>query len=437
MPTFVLIPGIMGTYLTRNKKEIWPIFHGSSDEQARELTKEDAKIGNIIGNVQGFYKIYDAIVSFIKNNTDCPLQSFPYDWRIDLLTTAARLRKFLDGIEGRKVIIAHSMGGLIIRYLLESGNYRNDSISDVIYAATPHLGAPEALMRILGQTGLGCLSLNPANFAYMAGFAKLFPAGHQLMPAPGRSFFRTPPGWTVDLYNGKFKSTDVAFQYGVGRAAALHAGLTGRAPDGVKYHCFYGDSIGDTRVAVDLIQSGKGLRINPKQPSDCFALGDGTVPIWSSSTQRIAWSTSTGCPSDHIGVASDGLLLKFLGQLAGRPTTKAVAPTLTLNSRVFLPRSLANVVIDLRLSPSKIDGHIAISSTDEPEVMVGDALPVSTAAATDFLSLWLPMPSKAGRYTVKYVDSKQNVVHSSPCSVVTRESVAGSRKRSTEAVVSS
>ena len=437
MPTFALIPGIMGTYLKRDGAEIWPLFHGSSDDQARQLTKEDTEIGDIIGSIRGFYDIYDPIINYIKKDTNWSLKTFPYDWRVDLLTTAILLRDFLDGIRGPIIIIAHSMGGLITRHLLESGNYRNANITDVIFAATPHLGAPEALMRILGQTGLGCLSLNPANFAYMAGFAPTFPAGHQLLPAPGRSFFRTPPGWTVDLYNGKFKPSDAAFQYGVGRVAALHAGLTGRIPEGTKYHCFYGDSIDRTRIAVDLIESKGGLRINPDQPTDCFALGDGTVPIWSSSTQRIAWSTITGCPSDHIGVASDGLLLKFLGQLSGATVAASTIPTLALNSRTFLPRSLANVILDLRGSPSKIDGHIAISSADNTEAAVGEVLPVSTAAATDFLSLWVPMPNKAGQYVVKFVDTNQNVVQSSPCNVVTRKSAAGARKRTAETVVAS
>jgi len=231
--------------------------------------------------------------------------------------------------------------------------------------------------------------------------------------------------------------TDTAFQYGVGRAAALHAGLTGKIPQGIKYHCFYGDSIDRTRIAVDLIASNGGLRINPNQPADCFALGDGTVPIWSSSTQRIAWSTITGCPSDHIGVVSDGLLLKFLGQLSGAAVAVVSAPTLALNSRAFLPRSSANVILDLRASPAKIDGHIAISAADNPKAVIGDLLPVSTAAATDFLSLWIPMPSKAGRYVVKFIDANQNVVQSSPCNVVTRKSAAGARKRVAETVVAS
>lgn len=86
------------------------------------------------------------------------LVPFFYDWRGDLRGAAGELADILDGevVEGRSdlILIAHSMGGLVARWFLESGVFDDRpgwaSVQRLITVATPHGGAPAALVRALG-----------------------------------------------------------------------------------------------------------------------------------------------------------------------------------------------------------------------------------------------------------------------------------------------
>lgn len=74
---------------------------------------------------------------------------FPYDWRRDNRETAADLGQKIDEILRicgcQKVdVVAHSMGGLVTRWYIQ--NIRSDTIDQIIFLGTPHLGAPKAYL---------------------------------------------------------------------------------------------------------------------------------------------------------------------------------------------------------------------------------------------------------------------------------------------------
>ena len=73
---------------------------------------------------------------------------FPYDWRLDLNETAAKLDNYINSIGDPKVtLIGHSMGGLLARaYTLDP--LRAQKVDKVISVGTPYWGAPKIARNI-------------------------------------------------------------------------------------------------------------------------------------------------------------------------------------------------------------------------------------------------------------------------------------------------
>ncbi len=160
----VIIPGITGSILQKDGKDIWAIsrqvgwqalisrndwieqlkLNGSDDWKLDDLgdgikaTKliEDAYIIPGLHKIDGYTKLSNLITdNFVVNeihNDDKPANflKFPYDWRRDNRFTAKLLKRLLDerlkqwreytvNKNAKVIILAHSMGGLISRYYLE------------------------------------------------------------------------------------------------------------------------------------------------------------------------------------------------------------------------------------------------------------------------------------------------------------------------------
>jgi pimeloyl-ACP methyl ester carboxylesterase len=89
------------------------------------------------------------------------LIAFPYDWRQDCATTAQALQNMLGqlatlyGTSGYELyLVGHSMGGLVCRAYLENGLAAaagQPPVQALITLGTPHLGAPQALVGIMGD----------------------------------------------------------------------------------------------------------------------------------------------------------------------------------------------------------------------------------------------------------------------------------------------
>jgi pimeloyl-ACP methyl ester carboxylesterase len=120
----IIIPGILGS---QEKNGVWlmdPILHTYTD-----------LIETFRAN--GYQEDYD-------------LFPFPYDWRRSNEETAVALR--LRIMEAKNIcrcdkvdVIAHSMGGLVVRQYIQSDDYAGD-IDQLVFLGTPHLGAPKAYL---------------------------------------------------------------------------------------------------------------------------------------------------------------------------------------------------------------------------------------------------------------------------------------------------
>ena len=186
----VLLPGIMGSVLQKDKKDFfalscsagWRAFisrgksleqmllHGD-DPDGRDL--EDGVFATRLMSdahlIPGFFKVdgYTRISEFItqtfeliKGSPDDATKpanyfEFPYDWRRHNCVSAAKLQKLINerlpqwressGNDTAKVIlIGHSMGGLVSRYYLEKLEGWKDCRALITFG-TPYRGSVNAL----------------------------------------------------------------------------------------------------------------------------------------------------------------------------------------------------------------------------------------------------------------------------------------------------
>jgi phospholipase A1 len=204
----VFIPGLLGSELHDDQGKIWPgsLLDGAlgfNDAQFKRLMEPNLKAPKIVEWAGGVVNIYgrwmDTFRSirkmgdplFSDDNADGPtLYTVPYDWRISLETSAKdKLAPVIQRIAAKHGagatihLVAHSLGGLVARYYLQSGKFDADagfnSIKTFTTFGTPHNGAPVAVAAALG--------LHKTNFLSLAQAKRLanhpdYPALYQLFP---------------------------------------------------------------------------------------------------------------------------------------------------------------------------------------------------------------------------------------------------------------
>ncbi|HYH17676.1 MAG TPA: hypothetical protein VD995_03560 [Azospirillum sp.] len=260
----------------------------------------------------------------------------PYDWRQSNWSSAAWLNRALNYLDAafnalnpnpgyELYLVAHSMGGLVSRYLLENStvlpstnaNYvkpgawlTNAQSVTLITLSTPHLGAPLALAPMLGLDLLPNEKNSVIDFLQGVVNDTNTPSTYQLLPPPassgvsGLDFVFDGSGNAYDLYTNYTAQPGKNFMKTLGSmglnstnlttAQTFFSGLSYTAPGGsVTYHCFGGTGL-PTRAnpsPQSSPASGPYLFTPAKHP-DLFAGaiteqpqtgdGDGVVPTSSS-----------------------------------------------------------------------------------------------------------------------------------------------------------
>lgn len=194
----VLLPGIIGSVLARNGKEVWAPSAGalmraltSGGEsilglrmQGDDPTLDDlgdgvtaTRLAPDVTIVPGFWKIdgYGKVSDSIREAFGLELGKnmfeFPYDWRRDIRVAARKLQReshtwltnwrARGSKDARLILVAHSMGGLVSRYFLEVlGGW--ESTRALITFGTPYGGSLNALNFLTNgyNKSIGPLSLD-------------------------------------------------------------------------------------------------------------------------------------------------------------------------------------------------------------------------------------------------------------------------------------
>jgi pimeloyl-ACP methyl ester carboxylesterase len=120
-----------------------------------------------------------------------PITKFPYDWRLPLQESAKRLRDLVNlewESNGRKPIhiVAHSMGGLVVRSMLQQfGREQNiiNKIGKIVFIATPHYGSTSIVYYIREHIRGTWAMWSLGKYLTRSTFRSLWGA-MQLLPAP-------------------------------------------------------------------------------------------------------------------------------------------------------------------------------------------------------------------------------------------------------------
>lgn len=216
----VVLPGIMGSELTRNGRPVWSPTLGAAVEMIRTFGRSvrDLQLPDGIGDgpaedgveatalmrdlhvlpgiwtpVAGYDRLVARIekLGFRRSTPTEPgnLVLFPYDWRLSNRYTARRLADVVNPAldrwraqggphaDAQLVFVTHSMGGLIARRYVEceGGAERTRRI---VTLGTPYRGAAMAVDKLVNglRPGLGPLSAN------LTAFSRSLPSLHQLLP---------------------------------------------------------------------------------------------------------------------------------------------------------------------------------------------------------------------------------------------------------------
>ena len=208
----VLLPGITGSVLQKDGKDVWAIsgqaawgWLRSLGDSLQELALGGDDPGGIVAArvmpdahvVPGLVKIdgYSATAKMVTETFDIVRGSiwdarpanfieFPYDWRLDNRTNAQRLaelvsdrlprwRKHTGNGDAGVIFLAHSMGGLVVRYFVEVlGGWRD--CRALITFGTPYRGSLNALNFLAN----GYKRL----FTDLSEVMRSFPSMYQLLP---------------------------------------------------------------------------------------------------------------------------------------------------------------------------------------------------------------------------------------------------------------
>lgn len=155
-PVIIMLPGILGSNLSKDGHEIY-------------LSVDDVLMGRMVElelnakNVQPTSLIKKFYGKFAKKFSDTyDVAVFPFDWRLDLRKEAKRLDAYISGIldiTGNKSvkIVAHSMGGLVVRSFIQNHAATWKRITDrpdyrVIFLGSP-LGGSYLIPEIMVGSG--------------------------------------------------------------------------------------------------------------------------------------------------------------------------------------------------------------------------------------------------------------------------------------------
>lgn len=211
----VMLPGITGSVLEKDGKEVWALTPGAAlnalltlGHDIQELALHDDPpdvddLGDgvvatrVIGDVHlipGLWKIdgYSKLKSFVTKTFDVKLGEnlfeFPYDWRRDNRVSARKLqRESADWLrswrersgneQAKLILVGHSMGGLISRYFLECLDGWRDTRTLVTFG-TPYRGS----MKAIGTLANGMSKkLGPVGLD-LTGLVRSLTAVYQLLP---------------------------------------------------------------------------------------------------------------------------------------------------------------------------------------------------------------------------------------------------------------
>jgi pimeloyl-ACP methyl ester carboxylesterase len=348
----VLLPGILGSVLERDGRDVWAMSPGAAwraivslghSVNDLELHGDDPSVDDLgdgvtatrlqpdlhlipgLWSIDGYSHIRSSILAAFDVVEGQNWFDFPYDWRRDNRVAARHLAERAPGwlkawreqsgsSDAKLILVAHSMGGLVARHYLEVLDGWRDTRALVTFG-TPYRG-----------------SLNALDFLCNGFKKKIGPVGLDLtrLLRSLTSVYQLLPRYPV-IDSGVGEMTRVADTPGLpgvdpARAAAamrfhldIDAAVDARPPNSYAIHPIVGIMQPTSQSArlrngsVQMLQSYGGVD----------SAGDGTVPRVSATPLELAdQGRETYAPDQHGSLQNaTGPLTQLIGVLSARPTS--------------------------------------------------------------------------------------------------------------------
>jgi len=326
MELLVVVPGIQGSVLTFNDERVWPpsvleaIFGYPEDKF--DLLREDHLEPTALIDSVGPVSFYESLLEDVGR---CGFSKNSDHWRRSNIDTAHCLAQALDEawedtyqqIESI-TLLAHSMGGLVCRFLIESGRYDDrpwfSQLSKLITLGTPHSGAPKALWMLNGKERQSGLS--PEQVKELASDPR-FPSVYELVGPESAPFTwqpeqHTQPPRVMSPFSEEIAQGLDLVDTNISIAKSFWSHLdAGNKPDFIDYLTLVGTSL-ETIVRNSWAGGTQGLL-----PIERRDGGDGTVPSFSAVLPNVPQVYSR---KSHVRVFEDRGFRRLLYQVLGAPT---------------------------------------------------------------------------------------------------------------------
>jgi pimeloyl-ACP methyl ester carboxylesterase len=323
----IYVPGFMGSTLICGDREVWVKQLDLSGLRLAGDGVTDAgcgspvEVGEVLGRVQlgpiGS-PIYEGALKYLgelveKEDKGRQVIPFAYDWRKSPNLAALKLEALVQSFtqkDGKVVIVAHSMGGLVTRRLLDRPGMTG-KVARAVTIGTPYLGSPKALFPL--AAGISTPALDPLDAllrpnSAVREFAKNLAGLYYLWPSETYGEWLTLQGKRLDAegvvrvvrqLDGNPLRLMEAWSDHANHFDHLSTG-------GVPYHVVVGTGV-NTTGSVEITQYGALFGSGHYSYLVKWADGDGTVPTRSAT---LGDPTRKGrfhyvCGVDHMPLGSD------------------------------------------------------------------------------------------------------------------------------------
>jgi pimeloyl-ACP methyl ester carboxylesterase len=349
----VLLPGLMGSILSKGGKDIWTASVGSllsgvltGGGRFKDLIlREDppgqddlgdgvvaSKVMPDVHMIPGLWKIdgYSKVGKTIKDTFDVTegqnYFEFPYDWRRDARVSARRLDRQARGwlerwrtssgrADARLILIGHSMGGIVSRYFLEGLEGWRVTRALVTFG-TPYRGSLNAVDTLVNGVKKG-----PFGIMDLTELARSLTSVYQLIPlypcydAGDGRLVRIGETTGIPNIDAAKAAAGLAFYHEIRDKVEAHRAMADYREHGYETYPIVGirqptrQSARRAGAGVDLLESYEGTDQS----------GDGTVPRVSATPVELSDAHREMYAATRHGSLqnADAVLTNLIGLLSG------------------------------------------------------------------------------------------------------------------------
>jgi pimeloyl-ACP methyl ester carboxylesterase len=393
----VFLPGITGSVLQKDGKDVWNVSAGSilnallslgQNVKDLALTEDPPDVDDLgdgvtaprvmrdVHLIPGLWKIdgYSRVLQYVTDTFDAKAGEnffeFPYDWRRDNRVAARRLARQTEdwlaswrdksgATDAKVILVGHSMGGIISRYYLEClDGWRNTRA--LITFGTPYSGSLNAVGTLVNgmKKKIGPIEID------LSDLARSFTAIYQLLPT--YACYRSSE-------NGKLVRIDEATIPHIDPAKAKAAAkFHDEIRDAVAAHekdDEYRQNRYDIRPVVGILQptnqsvraTGSGITLMRELDGN-DAGGDGTVPRVSATPAELQHEANAMFASErHASLQNEeAVLVQMRGVISGLdvdfPSFRGAFPTIGLGLEIE-DSYVAGEPISVRARPEEEPGE--------------------------------------------------------------------------------